>query len=178
MIKKKSKLNNKGQALIETVMVVTGVTIILFATIQICIIVVDQLICNEAAFQVARSLTVCEIKGKDERKVLPKQAALVVVPILGLQLSLNNLQFVPTGIDFKKNPNSLGIDNENMNITAYNIDLHYLVNTMVIKLIDPLSQSSYSYNGINLLKQYVRARMVKSPDETYYRKAYKDAQPF
>lgn len=174
----KQKLNNKGQALVEAVMVVTCVTIIIFATLQVCVIVVNQLSCNEAAFQVARSLCVAEMNGKDRSSALALKANATALILLRPFLSIDTLQFVPTGIETYEPTTPLGKDNEKNDITAYNVDFHYIVNTMFIRLIDPLSQNSYSYNGVNLLKQYTRARMVKSPDESYYTKAYKDADKF
>ena len=169
-------LDSKGQALIETIFLLTGVTIILFATIQVCVIVTNEFICNEAAFAAARSLSVNEVAGKNEDGEPNNKALLTITPILAPHISANNLTFVPTGI--KIDEKSFGIDRQSQDIVVYNVNLNYLVNTMFIKLIDPLGEKSYSYAGINLLKQCTRARMVKSPDENFYKKAYKDAEEF
>jgi hypothetical protein len=50
----------RGQSLLEALIVVVFVTVIMFAFMQICIITVDDMIANEAAFVAARSAAVTE----------------------------------------------------------------------------------------------------------------------
>ncbi|MDR2437692.1 MAG: hypothetical protein LBD17_06510 [Endomicrobium sp.] len=54
--------NNSGQSILEALFVVVFTTIIMFAFIQICIMVVDDMIANEATFVAMRSATVTKSK--------------------------------------------------------------------------------------------------------------------
>ncbi|MDR3275011.1 MAG: hypothetical protein LBS81_03385 [Endomicrobium sp.] len=53
-----SSSNNKGQSMLEALFVVIFITVIMFAFIQICIMGVDDMIANEAAFVAMRSSAV------------------------------------------------------------------------------------------------------------------------
>ncbi|MDR3275242.1 MAG: hypothetical protein LBS81_04640 [Endomicrobium sp.] len=54
--------NHKGQSLIESMFVVIFTTVIMFSFIQICIMVVDDMIANEAAFVTMRPAVVTKFK--------------------------------------------------------------------------------------------------------------------
>jgi Tfp pilus assembly protein PilV len=54
--------NNKGQSMLEALFVVVFTTVIMFAFIQICIMTVDDMIANEAAFVAMRSAAVTKSK--------------------------------------------------------------------------------------------------------------------
>ncbi|MCL1972613.1 MAG: pilus assembly protein [Endomicrobia bacterium] len=54
------KKNSKGQTMVEALFVVFFTTIIMFAFLQICIMVVDDMTANEAAFVAVRSAVVTE----------------------------------------------------------------------------------------------------------------------
>ncbi|MDR3253707.1 MAG: hypothetical protein LBT07_01920 [Endomicrobium sp.] len=57
-----STRNHKGQSLIESMFVVIFTTVIMFSFIQICIMVVDDMIANEAAFVAMRSAIITKSK--------------------------------------------------------------------------------------------------------------------
>jgi hypothetical protein len=50
--------SNKGQSMVEALFVVVFTTVIMFAFIQICIMTVDDMVANEAAFVAMRSAAV------------------------------------------------------------------------------------------------------------------------
>jgi hypothetical protein len=54
--------SNKGQSMLEALFVIAFTTIIMFAFIQICIMSVDDMIANEAAFVAMRSAAVTKSK--------------------------------------------------------------------------------------------------------------------
>jgi len=63
---KHKKLCQKGQSLLEALFVVIFTTVIMFVFIQICIITVDDMIANEAAFVAMRSAAVTETKWRSK----------------------------------------------------------------------------------------------------------------
>ncbi|MCL2484831.1 MAG: hypothetical protein FWF00_05100 [Endomicrobia bacterium] len=66
--------NSSGQSLIEALFVVVFTTIIMFAFLQICIMVVDDMTLNEAAFVAMRSVSVTKGDSKDKVKEAEKWA--------------------------------------------------------------------------------------------------------
>jgi hypothetical protein len=63
---KKTQRRNLGQSLIEALFVVVFTTIIMIAFIQVCIITVDDMVANEAAFVAMRSAAVTKSNQRDK----------------------------------------------------------------------------------------------------------------
>ncbi|MDR3257041.1 MAG: hypothetical protein LBT18_05325 [Endomicrobium sp.] len=57
---------HKGQSLLEALFVVVFTTVIMFAFIQICIVVVDDMVANETAFVAMRSAVVTKDKQRSK----------------------------------------------------------------------------------------------------------------
>ncbi|MCL2390269.1 MAG: hypothetical protein FWD54_00215 [Endomicrobia bacterium] len=71
--------NSAGQSLIEALFVVVFTTIIMFAFLQVCIMVVDDMTLNEAAFVAMRSAAVT--KASDRAKEAEKWAKNYLRPV-------------------------------------------------------------------------------------------------
>ncbi|MCB4791003.1 MAG: hypothetical protein LHV68_03855 [Elusimicrobia bacterium] len=155
--------NTKGQALIETLLCTVFLIIICFATIQLCIVVIHDLISNEAAFSIARAASVTKDENTLDNRV-KTAAAILLLP----HFNLNS--FVPV----KARTESTDIAGRKV----YNVTLEYFINTMFAYFIDPLAKDTYSLGSSRFLKRFARARIVKSPDEEFYNKAYPQANEF
>ena len=183
--------NSSGQALVETLLVIVSITVVCFAMIEFCVIVMDDLICNEVAFSIVRTAVVTKIGAGADNNSDREASALrqTTLPAAGLLLltsglvNLKNLNFIPTAaeteVGFLNDGNGGRLkDNSERDIRLYNTTMKYYVNTMFIRLIDPFGTNSFSFNGHGMLQRFARARMVKSPDEEYYDHAYRDASKF
>lgn len=160
--------NNKGQALVETLLTTVMLTIITFAAIQLCIIVVNMLISNEAAFALARVAAVAPTQDD-----VNNNTRLSAGFILLNQVSLNNFSYLPYDIPYREK--QFG-NYEGSSIKGISIQLKYLSNIMFASYLS--GSTLYSLGGIHLLKGSAVSPMVKSPDENFYVRAYPNAPNF
>jgi len=160
---------NKGQAFIEGLIATMIITIFMFALIQVCIIVVKDTLYNEVAFMATRSVSVAKYgKIKDTaQKVADKMFQLNGLSSKKLDNSdeyngskTTNWDGTVLGKDIK--------DHGGVNLKKYNVKIKYNLKIIFAYLFD---------SGGNRT-QWSRARMIKSPDEEYYNKAYPGAREF
>ena len=157
-------LNNKGQSLIEGFIVAVIITVIMFAAIQLCIIVVDDMYANYAAFCAVRKIVVT--KNSDITDTAKKTVSKFFIPYMLKSRSV---------IDYKVTHWSETVlgnripDHSGQEIKKHNIKIAYKSKVMFYKL----------FNLENFLREESsRARMIKSPDEEFYNKAYPNAREF
>ncbi len=163
-----NSMRSKGQALVETLLTTVMLTVVVFAAIQFCVIIVNMLIANEAAFSVSR---VAVVAANDE--ALKKNTQWAALFLLARHVSLGNFQFIPDDIPVDKKTLAACHKTE---IQAYNAHLKYSSNIMFGRFLG--GSRIYSIGTIHLLKGAACSRMIKSPDEKYYNKAYPDAAEF
>ena len=156
------KFSNKGQALVEGLLIIFTVTVLLFASIQVCITVVDDMYANYAAFSALRKAVVCENKLASD--TASKTVSKFFIPYMVNSKSV--LTYKATywdetilGKDMK--------DRTGNQIKKHNVKIAY--RTMIIfqrlfNLFIPIRENS------------ARARMVKSPSQDFYKKAYPEAK--
>ena len=70
------KRASRGQAMVETMLIITFVTILMFATVQLCTVVVNDMIANEAASAINRAVMVTSERTKNSNTSM--KAALYV----------------------------------------------------------------------------------------------------
>jgi len=165
--------NNHGQGIVETlIVIILFLTAGVFALVQLSIVIYNNLLVNEASFATGRVAVVCK---KDEVQSKTQQAALL---ILGPQVSPQNL--IPTKVSvWEKNPlGKAAKDYANQDILAYTTRIQFFTRLMFSSLLNPFHMFSFYSGGNPYFEQISRARMVKSPDEKYYWKAYPDAKNF
>lgn len=160
-------MNQNGQALIESLLLILLATIITCLGFQVCVIAINDMICNETAFSAMRSISVCNTRTIEHLKNEAEKTALI---ILLPHLSINNLMYIKTTVWIDETPEGLiTLDHNNNPILKCNTAVKYYSNLIF----------GSNFNKINgFLIQRARARMVKSPDEKYYNKAYPEAPDF
>ncbi|MDR1522581.1 MAG: hypothetical protein LBS29_01250 [Endomicrobium sp.] len=195
---------NKGQAFLETLFVILFITIIMFTFLQICIITVDDMVANEVAFVSARSVAVTE--NKLRLKEAKDKAQFYISFFYPFSL-FSNSNFNPSHFvfvskkDFEKNfsvPDAknnkeyiLGEDSSDSTnfVTLWKgkkkakdysgkelcketIKIYYFTRVLFGYLIA-------KDNSIkNRRYQSARNRIIPSPDEKYYLKAFPGAKEF
>ncbi|GHT36253.1 hypothetical protein AGMMS49593_00600 [Endomicrobiia bacterium] len=199
---RRTRLGNSGQSSIEALFVVVFTTIIMFAFIQICIITVDDMIANEAAFVAMRSAAVTEsnLRAK-EAEDKTKTYLRFFYPLSSVTSNLNPSHFVLSSKQdvvkyFKKdgeNSEEVIIDNDypdsenksvsiwkgkktskdycGKNIAKETVKIHYFTRVLFGKVLKNNLFKNRRY-------QSSRNRMVPSPDEKYYFKAFPGAKSF
>lgn len=90
--------NNRGQSLLEALFVVVFTTIIMFAFLQLCIMVVDDMIANEAAFVGMRSAAVT--KGSENTKKEEAKKRINAYLFIHYPLASVNSKFSPNKFVF------------------------------------------------------------------------------
>lgn len=213
MIKKIS-----GQSLVEALFVVVFTTVIMFAFLQICIIAVDDMTANEAAFAAMRSAAVTSGSDNDkldEAKNRAKNYLLVFYPFtfsetasraagsfglsnsdkvgsfFGRQNDNRDEEEDITATDDSRfvtmhkpaTANRKTTDYSNKAVTDYTVKIYYFTRVMFGSLV--AKNTSKRENEDILLGrsgsrryQSARNRMVPSPDQAYYYKAYPGARNF
>jgi hypothetical protein len=196
-------LNERGQTLLEVLFVIIFTTIIMFAFLQVCIIVVDDILANEAAFVAARSASVTENKFRlKEAQNRVKSYISFFYPLA----VFSNSQFNPSHFvfvnkkDFKENfKTSISesekeisykevFDNRNFvtiwkgrrktkdysgkDLSKETVKIYYFSRVLFGNLVA-------KDNGVkNRRYQSARNRIVPSPDQSYYFKAFPGAKKF
>ncbi|MDR0800457.1 MAG: hypothetical protein LBN01_02860 [Endomicrobium sp.] len=205
---RQNTVENKGQSLIEALFVVVFTTIIMFAFIQICIIAVDDMIANEAAFVAMRSAAVTRNKRRsEEAEKRTKNYLKFFYPFSGFGTSnFNPSHFVLSDkktvekyfkeSDKHEEDDSKEIftdtdpsDPENKSVRIWKgkktardhsgkiiaketVKIYYFTRVLFGSLVS--KDNSFK----NRRYQSARNRMVPSPDEEYYYKAFPGAKEF
>ena len=197
---------NDGQAMIEAVFTVLFMTIIMFAFLQICIIAVDDMTANEAAFVAMRSAAVTPSRDRaKEAESWAKKHLNLFYPFnaAGSFLGLSSFALSDKNTVDKFFTNSDGGE-ETLNeesgdgskaitiwdgekkmkdfsgsaLTKQTVKIYYYTKVMFGSLTAPKnSKKRFGENGSRRY-QSARNRMFPSPDEDYYYKAYPGAQKF
>jgi hypothetical protein len=158
------KINtDKGQSLLEGLVISIIITIFMFAAVQVCIMCVDDMFLNFASFSATRKISVSKRK---EIENVAKQAVSNILSVYSLN-SASIINYKTTHWDEPILGNKVK-DHNNNNINKHNVKIGYDMKIMFSKL----------FNSTAYRHQSSRARMVKSPDEEYYNKAYPDAKEF
>ncbi|MGE4384712.1 MAG: hypothetical protein AB7E39_02450 [Endomicrobiaceae bacterium] len=154
---------NCGQSLLEGLIISLLITIFMFGAIQVCIMCVDDMFVNFVAFRATRKISVTK------RKQINNTAKQSVSKILSIySLNSNSIRdYKTTHWDEEVLGNKIK-DHHNSSINKHNVKIGYDVKIMFGRLFNA---SSYRH-------QSARARMIKSPDEEYYNRAYPDAKEF
>ena len=158
-----SCFNNKGQSFLEGFIIACIITILMFAAIQVCIIVVDDMYLNYSAFSATRKIVVT--KTKDISDVAKQTVSKLLIPYISNSKSI--FDYKTTHWDENILGNKIS-DHDGKQINKHNVKIGYYTKVMFGKFFD----SKY------YREQSARARMVKSPDEEFYNKAYPDAKEF
>ncbi len=141
--------------MVETLLSTVFLAILVIASIQLVIMVVNDLIANEAAYSISRVAVVSKDNDINNKTRMAEAYLLAWI---------TNSRFIPNGAPVKDSISAQAAHNGNpLNI-----------NTTSIKYIQRLMFGSFftgsSFN--NILKCTARARMVKSPDEDFYDKSF------
>ncbi|MDR2426331.1 MAG: hypothetical protein LBD46_04025 [Endomicrobium sp.] len=206
--------NSSGQSLVEALFTVVFTTVIMFSFLQVCIIVVDDMSANEAAFTAMRSAAVTKSSKREE------EAYERVRNYLFLFYPLSNIKsiFTPSNLVYSdkntvRNYFGRNRDSENsdedyettegyneedksvtlerndrnrpayndfsgMVIDAYTVKFYYFTRVMFGSLVAKLNSKKDIIFGGARRYQSSRNRMVTSPDEEFYYKAYPEAKEF
>lgn len=154
---------NCGQSLLEGLIISLVITAFVFGAIQVCVMCVDDMFVNFTAFSATRKISVAKRKqiGNTAKESVSKTLSIY-------SLNSNSIRnYKTTHWDEKVLGNKIK-DHHNSNINKHNVKIGYDEKIMFGRLFN---SSSYRH-------QSARARMIKSPDEEYYNKAYPDAKKF
>jgi hypothetical protein len=204
--------NSSGQALLEALFVVVFTTIIMFCFLQVCIIAIDDMTLNEAAFVAMRSAAVTkgsEEKRREEAQTWAKNYLLLFYPwsvsavssqFKGSFVFSNHNSVAPyyqnagnsnneeeeeeiNGEDVE-NPitywgASLGNvkDYSGRQVKKYTAKVYYYTKIMFGSIVAK-QMSKRSFLGGSDRYSSSRNRMIPSPDQDYYDKAYPGARKF
>ena len=155
--------NNKGQSFLEGFIIACIITVLMFAAIQVCIIVVDDMYLNYSAFSAARKIVVT--KSKEISDTAKQTVSKLLVPYTLNSKSIFN--YKTTHWDENILGNKI-LDHDGKQINKHNVKIGYYAKIMFGRF----------FNSNYYREQSARARMVKSPDEDFYNKAYPDAKEF
>lgn len=164
--------SQRGQAMVEALFAVIFFTAALFAAVQLAIIGMDDLAVNEAAFSVMGIAAVTP--AARVREAVDAATAVRLLPHHGGD---NVTGFRATVWDEKILGRDMP-DHAGRQIKKYNVNIAYDVQLMFASLLRPFSGSIFLSGGDRVRTQTARARMVKSPDEEYYGRAWPGAASF
>lgn len=156
--------NNKGQSFIEGLIISTIITIFMFCAIQVCIMVVDDMYANFSAFYATRKVVISQTK--DISNTAKQVVSKLFVPYMLDSVSIKN--YKTTHWDENILGNNI-VDHSGKQINKHNVKIAYYTKIIFPRLFGNIS---------NYREQSARARMVKSPDEQFYNKAYPNAREF
>ncbi len=158
-----SCFNNKGQSFLEGFIIACIIALLMFAAIQVCIIAVDDMYLNYSAFSATRKIVVTKSKKISD-------TAKQTVSKLLVSYTLNSksiFNYKTTHWDENILGNKI-LDHSGKQINKHNIKIGYYAKIMFGKF----------FNSSYYREQSARARMIKSPDEDFYNKAYPEAKEF
>ena len=158
-----SCFDNKGQSFLEGFIIACIITILMFAAIQVCITVVDDMYLNYSAFSATRKIIVT--KSKEISDTAKQTVSKLLTPYMLNSKSIFN--YKTTHWDENILGNKI-LDHDGKQINKHNVKIGYYSRVMFGRF----------FNSKYYREQSARARMVKSPDENFYNKAYPDAKEF
>ena len=156
--------NNKGQSLIEGLIISLILIFFMFAALQVCIIVVDDMYFNFVSFLSTRKAIVSENKD-----ILDNAKNVVNKMVLPYQIETTSIISYKVTHWHEQILGKTNKDHSNSTMDKHNIKVGYTSKIMFYKLFNLFTP---------FRTQSARARMVKSPDENFYNKAYPDAKEF
>ncbi|MDR2709455.1 MAG: pilus assembly protein [Elusimicrobiota bacterium] len=198
-------MNNSGQAMVEAVFSILFTTIIMFGFLQVCIIIVDDMTANEAAFRAMRSAAVA---GKSERSKVARDWAKKHLRIFYPMAEFDEGGFLSSFVlstndevkeFFNRTKGSQETEtpdiSSNEGITLWHgskttkdfsgkslskqtVKIYYFTKVMFGKLIAPKNSKDNVLQSGAKRYQSARSRMFPSPDEDFYYKAYPDGKRF
>lgn len=157
-------INKRGQSFLEGLIISFIITVFMFAAIQVCITVVDDMFFNFVSFSATRKVIV---SSRKEIQNIAKQAVSNILTPYNLG-STSVINYKTTTWNEEILGNKVKDHNGN-NTNKYNVKIGYVTGIIFGRLFN---------NIVGYREQSARARMVKSPDEKYYNKAYPDAKNF
>ncbi|MCR4663462.1 MAG: hypothetical protein K5622_06230 [Endomicrobiaceae bacterium] len=155
--------NNKGQSFLEGFIIACIITVLMFAALQICIMVADDMYLNYSAFSAARKIVVS--KSKDISDTAKQTVSKLLTPYMLNSKSIFNYKTTHWNEEILGNKI---LDHSDKQIHKHNIKIGYYIKIMFGRF----------FNSSYYREQSARARMIKSPDENFYNKAYPDAKEF
>ncbi|MDR3071239.1 MAG: hypothetical protein LBU29_01370 [Endomicrobium sp.] len=182
--------DNKGQSLVEALVVVMFITVIVLLFIKICKIVVDGMLANEAAFVAARSAAVTKMgkRSAEAKNKIKNYLAFFSCTATNFDLMFFTLSNKKSVVKYFKKSDGIGeniLDEMNDSLKQKNKSVNIwkgrkhardysgqVVTKETVKIY-------YSARLLfNRRYQAARNRMVASPDEKYYYKAFPEAKKF
>jgi len=197
---------SSGQALLETLFVVVFTTVIMFAFLQICITAVDDMTLNEAAFAAVRSAAVTKgslEERRTEAETRVKNYALLFYPLSyfgfgGSFFYSSHDAVAPYYQNARKDGSSESGEDETEelpdgdsgksvtvwraylqqrdlsgnSVVEHTVKIYYYTKVMFAYLTAPKMHNRSSRYASS------RNRVVVSPDQDYYDKAYPKAKKF
>lgn len=168
----KVRKDQRGQAMVESMLIVVLLTIVLFAALQILVVVINDMVVNEAAFSAARASAVTS--GEDAR--LKEKTGLVTLALLSPHYSSGNL--LTAGADTTTTMNNDYCYYSKGGSVRLDTEIDYTSRILFPSLVRPGGSKAFPGNTGGVMRNTARARMIKSPDEEYYDKAYFGARLF
>lgn len=156
--------NNKGQSLIEGLIISLILIFFMFAALQVCILVTDDMYFNFASFAATRKAIVSENKNilNNAKKIVSG----IIIPYQIKSISVISYKVTHWHEQILGKTNK---DHSGSTLDKHNIKILYTAKTMFYRLFNLFTP---------VRTQSARARMVKSPDQKFYNKAYPDAKEF
>lgn len=161
-------MNARGQAMVETMIIIVLLTMMVFAAQEISLMTVNSLISGETAFSVGR---VAVVTPEKNLRSTTQKAALF---LLARQISLKHSAYIPYDLPIDKK--QAGFDETGNDVYVYNAGIKYVSSIMFGSLLS--GTRTYAIGSTRMLKGYASCRLIKSPAEEYYERAYPDARKF
>ncbi|MBO7431481.1 MAG: hypothetical protein J6U02_01110 [Elusimicrobia bacterium] len=155
--------NNKGQSFLEGFIVACIITVLMFAAIQVCITAVDDMYLNYTAYSATRKIVVT--KSKEISDMSKQTVSKYLLPYMLNSQSIFNYKTTHWDEDILGNKS---LDHSGKQVHKHNVKIGYYAKIMFGRF----------FNSLYYREQSARARMIKSPDEEFYNKAYPDAKEF
>ncbi|MDR3112579.1 MAG: hypothetical protein LBU55_05410 [Elusimicrobiota bacterium] len=189
--------NNNGQSLLEASFVLLFTSVVMFAFLQICIMVVDDMSINEAAFTAIRSAAVT--KSRNRAKESENRVEKYVEFFYPKTLGKDHFVFSNSAIvDKYFHTSSTGVDEEGestepsdtgksitlwkgtktikdfsgKSVAKQTVKIYYFTKTIFSSWVAKFNSSKGNRY------QSARSRLFPSPDEDYYYKAFPTAFNF
>lgn len=156
--------NNNGQSLIEGLIISLILIFFMFAALQTCILVTDDMYFNFASFAATRKAIVSNSKNilSNAKKIVNG----IVVPYQMKSIGVISYRVTHWHEQILGKTNK---DHSDSTLDKHNIKVLYNTKIMFYRIFNLFSP---------VREQSARARMVKSPDQKFYHRAYPDAKEF
>ena len=156
--------NNKAQSLIEGLIISLILIFFMFAALQVCILGIDDMYFNFASFAATRKAVITNSKNilSNAKKIVSD----VVLPYEIKSISVISYKVTHWHEQILGKTNK---DHSGLTLDKHNIKILYTTKIMFYRLFSLFTP---------VRTQSARARMVKSPDQKFYNRAYPDAKEF